>query len=520
MSAPREAPPSPSRSSAVVFLAFAFVYLYAFPYFDRLRSANELPRVLMAQQIVEQRTFAIDARLGEMGSVFDVATTPEGRHYPNKAPGLSLLAVPVYFAARTIGRIGPADLAVSTWLFRLTVVTVPALLFLPVFFRLARRFAPPGAEASTRAALCAYALGSMMLPYALLFMSHVPAAVAVGTAFAIAGSLVRGETLRPMRAGLAVGALSGLAVLCDYQALLGAAIVSIYAFVGGRDRRRRAAAVAAGAAPFVLVLLAVHALCFGSPWRTGYSFSPDVAHREGWLGIVGPNRPAFSAILLAPASGLLVLSPWVVLSALGAVAIFRDAEARARIGREAAVAVAVIAGYILLIGSLVPEIARGGWSVGPRYLAVAVPFLGWLAAAGLAAVDGSVVGRTVAHALVLVGVIVHVLAASTYPHWPDSLANPLHELALRVLREGLAPHSLGTLAGLTGPRSLVPLYLAELGLCIVLLGGASRRRVASLAAATLLAAVVVFVGYARLPGSGAEAEGMWRFVRSTWEPLP
>jgi hypothetical protein len=497
--------------------AFVFVYMYAFPYFDRLRNANELPRVLMAQQLVEHRTLAIDDRLPEMGSVFDVATAPDGRHYPNKAPGLSLLAAPVYGAARAIAHVRPADLALTTWLLRMTVVTLPALLFLPVFLRLARRFAPPGDERPAREALCAYALGSMALPYALLFMSHVPAAVAVGTAFAMSVSLVHGEARRPGLRALAVGALAGLAVLCDYQAILGAGIVVLYALARGPRRWHRAAALAGGAAPFVLLLLAVHVLCFGSPWRTGYSFSPDISHREGWLGIVGPSREAFWSVLLAPANGLLVLSPWVALSAVGAAAIARDRAARTRIGREAGVAVAVIAGYVLLVGSLVPEIARGGWSVGPRYLAVALPFLGWLAAAGLAAADRSALGRTLAHALILAGVIVHVVAASTYPHWPESLANPLHELSLRALREGLAPHSLGTLVGLRGPLSLAPLYVVVAALCLGLLG-VSRRRWPSMLAAGTVAAVVVFAGYGRLPGSPG-AEEVWRFVRSTWEPL-
>src|SRR4051812_12989046 len=34
------------------FVLFAILYLYAFPYFGALRSANELPRVLTTQEIV------------------------------------------------------------------------------------------------------------------------------------------------------------------------------------------------------------------------------------------------------------------------------------------------------------------------------------------------------------------------------------------------------------------------------------------------------------------------------------
>ena len=94
----------PVTGAAAAAAAFAFVYLYAFPYFGRLRSANELPRVLMTQEIVERGTFAVDARLPEMGSLYDIATAPDGRHYPNKAPGVSVLAVPV--SAERTGRAG------------------------------------------------------------------------------------------------------------------------------------------------------------------------------------------------------------------------------------------------------------------------------------------------------------------------------------------------------------------------------------------------------------------------------
>ena len=98
-------------------------------------------------------------------------------------------------------------------------------------------------------------------------------------------------------------------------------------------------------------------------------------------------------------------------------------------------------------------------------------------------------------------------------------ANPLHEVSLRALHEGLAPHSLGTLAGLRGPVSLAPLYLVVAGLCGALLCGRDGRDWAPTLAAASLAAAVVMAGYARLPRSGPESEEIWRFIRSTWEPI-
>ena len=50
------------------FLLFAAVYLYAFPFFDQLRSANEMPRLLMTQELVDRGVFYLDRRLSEFGS--------------------------------------------------------------------------------------------------------------------------------------------------------------------------------------------------------------------------------------------------------------------------------------------------------------------------------------------------------------------------------------------------------------------------------------------------------------------
>jgi len=493
------------------------VHLYAFPHFSALRSANELPRILLTQEIVDRHTFRIDARLGELGSRFDVATTPDGRHFSNKAPGLSFLAVPAYAALRVFGRPAPR---LATWVLRVFAVTLPALLFLLGFWRLARRFAPQGGggdDAPRRAALLAYALGSMALPYGILFFSHQLAAAAAGGAFVAAVALVRGAARRPDLLALATGALAGLAVLADYQAALAAAAVGVYLLWRSRRRLRDALLALLGAAPFAALLALYHRACFGSPFRTGYSFAADPAHQQGVLGVVGPNRAAFWHALLAPDNGLLVLSPWVLLAVAGGVAIARDRAARARVGAEASVCAVVAALYLLFLGSLVPEFGRAGWSVGPRYIAVALPFLAWLAAAGLAAIGDRVAPLAAAYAAILVGVVVHVAAATTFPHWPTAFRNPLYEVSFRALGEGLAPHSLGTAVGLRGLASLAPIYALVAALCGVLLAGRSRRRWLATGAA-LVIAVAIVLAYSRFPGTGPAGERPWSHVRAVWEP--
>ena len=497
-----------------VFLLLALVYLYAFPYFDGLRSANELPRVLTTQEIVERGTFRLDARMGELGSRWDIATTPDGHFYQNKAPGPSLLAVPMYLVLKLFGF---TSLRVSTWAFRVTVSALPAALFLFFFYRLSARFSND--EMARRSALAAYGLGSPAVPYAVLFMSHQPAAVSAGGAFVAAVSLVRAQVVpnRPLRAGL-VGLLAGTSVMMDYQSALCAAAVGIYLIACSPRRFHDGALAALGAAIPGGALAAYHAACFGSPLKTGYSLA-DPVHAQGFMGLVGPSKQAFYHTLLDPSNGLLVLMPWVVLAPIGFVAVMAVRESRRRVGAEALVCFVVLAGYLLFMGSLVPVFSRAGWCVGPRYMTVALPFVAWLAVPGFALAERLVVTRILTRALVVASAVVFLAAATTYPHWPEDIRNPLYELVFRLLWNGYAVHSLGTLVGLRGLWSLLPLYLFAGGIAFWLMSRGSRNGTLITALAFVLGAGII-VGQRSFPRTGPYADRAYHFVTSTWEPLP
>lgn len=489
-------------------LVLAFVY--AFPFFHELRSANEVPRIVLTREIVDHRSFKLDGRWAEVsqGSTFDVSTTPDGSHYSNKAPGVSFVAVPAYLLLKAVTG-GEPSVAAVTWTFRITAATLPVLLFLPFFFGLARRFA---SEAPSRAALCAFALGSMIFPYALVFYSHALSAACAGGSFAAAVSVARGGARRPWLAALGTGFLASAAVLVDYQAALASLAVGAYLLALSP---RRVPWAALGAIPPAALLAYYHKVCFGTPWKTGYSFAPDTAHKQGVLGIIGPNLQAMGQAFIAPDNGLFVLMPWAVLAFVGLAWVLLRRELRTRAGAEALVCGFVMLAYFLFIGSTVPEFGRGGWSVGPRYIIVAVPFIAWLAAAALELVDGRAVLRALAHALIVTGVIVFVVAGTTYPHWPIAFRNPLYEVSFHALRQGLAPHSLGTWLGLRGLLSLAPLYVLVAALVAALLGVRDRSRLLTTACAFILGAGIV-LSYSRFPG-GTPPE-KWGFIERTWEP--
>ena len=494
------------------FLIFAVVYLYAFPYFDRLRNANEMPRILMTKAMVDHHVFNLDRVQGELFTHTDTSVAPGGHIYPNKPPGPSLLAVPVYAVCKLFGF---TSLRAVTWAFRVSVVTIPSLLFLPIFYRLSRRFTSD--ELSRRAALVAYALGCQAMPYALLFMSHVLTAVFAGSAFVAAVALVRRGTRRPRWAACYVGLGVSLAVAMDYQSALPGLVIGLYVLHCSRRRALNTALMALGALPIAAFLAVYHKVAYGGVLKTGYAYAVDTALKNGFMGLVGPNWTSFVNTMLLPSNGLLVLAPWVLLAVVGAVAVGFNRELRVRCGAETLVCATILLADVFMLSSLVPYMSRNGWSVGPRYMTVAMPFVAWLAATGFEVAGRRLATRVLGLALVLASAAIFVVGGTTFPHWPDRLTNPLYDLVFPLLRRGYAVHSLGTAAGLRGILAILPLYLFAVVAVMWLFGLLRRRALVTLVAVCGLAAVIV-LSHRAFPMTDQTKVSPWPMIQTIWEP--
>lgn len=471
-------------------LAIAIAYLFAFPYYPRIHSANELPRVYLVKSIVHDGTFAIDRGVARWGTTADVSPS-RGHHYSNKAPGSSLLAVPVYAAVAAVA--GEPGLAVSLWLCRVVTGVLPTLLLLGLLAGFLERFAR---TAVVRVVLVGYALGSMAMTYSVLYIAHQLAAVCLAAAWILA--LEAAERKRPAWVLAVAGFLAGASVLVEYQAAFAVLPIAVHVVWKLRAWPRRelargiAIAMVAALVP-IAVLLGYHAACFGSPLRTGYDASETFAgyHQQGFLGITALRWVAFRGSLLSADNGLLVLAPWWLLAVPGAVVLWR---ARQRDIVLVGAVVAVI--YVLFVSSI--NFWRGGWSVGPRYITQMLPFLLPLVAAALDRMTARWWWFAAAAGAIAVGVAIYALATITFPHWPDSFRNPLYEVTLRLLGEGLvAPNPLRAL-GVPGWASALP-YLA---LVAGLLGWAIARAAGwrAVVLAALLAAGVV-VAYRAFPAT-------------------
>ncbi len=512
-----------------VWLLVSFALLSVFPYYGRINNPNENVRVWMVKAIVDRHELNINRVSQEWGYVNDKAVN-EGRLYSSKAPGTSLLGVPIYFVQRALvrlantGRGGVVSQRSMILALRLFGVGLPICVFLFFFARYVERLT--GSAAARDLLVVGLGLGSMLYPYGVIFVGHGVAAALSFSGFMLLSSEPPAAP-RPSRLTWA-GVLVGLSVVFEYQVIFAALILAAYAFA----RHRWAAGYfLLGTLPPALLLGAYHTAMFGRPWDfpLGHLENPEWArlhNQQRFFGLRPPSLSVVWTILFSVALGLFVFSPFLAVGLFGSIALLVSGGASARLRgaddrQEAAVIIAITAVMILFLAG-VPN-WRSGWCVGPRYIVVVAPFL----AAGIAhywrGTRRTFALSAITGGLVIPAVVLNVLSGAVYPHYPEPFDNPVFDLTLPLLDAGYVPYSLGWWLGLPGLWSLAPLALAvALALAIALHGPDLRPRRWALHGALALAIACTFLlplsRYGRAPNPG-EARAA-AFVRSTWEPRP
>ncbi len=444
----------PSLSNTLCMLAICGVaYLWAFPYQPTINNPNENVRFYMTAAIVEEGTYAIDTQRARWGWVND-AGVRNGKHYSVKAPGASLLAVPGYWAyhAWCEARNEPLDRTTALWMCRVTASILPMLLFL---FFLHRFFGGLTSHPILRdATFVSIALGSLLYGYALLLVSHTQSAVAACAALMC---LMHPLPLTRRRAMLA-GLFAASVTLFEYPGMM--ASVPLTLFAAWRGGLARMPFVAAGCLPPVLAMMHFQWRAWGNPLTPGHRFLENPAFRtlseEGFFGATGFHLDAATGLLFDPGYGLFALTPLLCAAPFGAWIALRTKGLRAP---------ALACGFACLLSyALICTMNnwRGGWTVGPRYLAVTVPLLGFFALIGLDRLAAR--ARSLAYGLALgataAGIVLSGLVSVYYPHVPEALARPVPDLVLPLMRGNLAPLNAGHWLGATGTAAMLPVFVA------------------------------------------------------------
>jgi hypothetical protein len=278
-----------------------------------------------------------------------------GRLYSNKAPGMSIAAVPAYAIAAAVGGESDHGLPGGRWIWFLRIATagVAFVVAVAVLARLGEGLVP-GTGVTTAAA---FGVGTLALPFAATAYDHLPAAALLISAFWLA------TRRRCGWAGLAAGA----AVLVEYQSAVAWLILLLYTSTLGLRRTQR---YVFGSVPPLAVLAAYGWAAFGAPWRNPLSYSAnryEADHATGLLGIHAPTLHGLRLVFIGD-KGLLVTSPLLIAAAAGLVLLWRQGKRP-----EAVVCGSIAAAYLLAESGYFDP--YNGFSPGPRYVIPALPFL-------------------------------------------------------------------------------------------------------------------------------------------------
>jgi hypothetical protein len=394
---------------------YALLALIVIPIFPHFVSPNEMTRWATAAAIVENHTFEITNLLPLLGGgAFEDASEVDGRVYSNKAPGAALIGLPAYAVARLI--VGPpsaATMRTTANAMRILAATIPVLLLAWTMKRTAKRLGAADDRIDLTVLVLLFA--TPLFAYGLLNFSHALTAAALFGAWAM---------IFVERHEYAAGALIGLATISEYPCAVAGIVLIACAW-------RRAPRIIAGGLPFAAGLAIYNRMLFGSIFALSSGNERNAQFRsmarEGVFGIGLPDPATLLRLLFDPARGLFVFAPILI------VALIALPRARKALAAEGFLALVLVPVAMIIFYSGYPN-WHGGWSVGPRYLVPAIPFLLFPLIFGVSSIiEWIAVGASAAAVVPL---------ALTFPFPDRSFAAPWSTLALPLLRDGLVSPNL------------------------------------------------------------------------------
>ena len=214
-----------------------FVLLWGtFAYFYQSTQQNEAARFDQTRAIAQEHRLAIDDYWWNSADVIRYTRNGRDYIYPNKAPGTTLLAVPVFWVLthlfKPLVAVGLPEwvywhlVAYLTILFTISLLSaLSAVATYKVLMRIT-----DDAGFSVFAVLAIW-LGTMAFPFSTLFFSHQQAAALLAIAFSLLFAL-RWDAVFSSWRSIAflfmAGALMGFSVTTEYPTALLVAILSVY----------------------------------------------------------------------------------------------------------------------------------------------------------------------------------------------------------------------------------------------------------------------------------------------------
>lgn len=425
----------------LVAVAFAVLLVGQFRMYRGATLPNERTRLYLTYALFERGELSIDEPRRRFGRVMDEATFG-GHAYTDKAPGSSLLAVVPYAALRAVvaeGDITPDTLlAVGRW----GVMFPTTLLGIWGFLRLGRLLGL--GRTTSRMACLGWLLATASLHYAGAFFGHHIVAVLLLWVAVLLSARGHGRRVPELGRTLLAGGLAGVAVLVEYQALVGCAVWLLLVVLRPERRGITLLAFVLGMLPSLMVLLGYHQACFGGPFELGYHHLSNSAlravHTVGIGGVLFPTWEGCFGTLFSLHRGLLTTSPFLLLAPLGLCA-------PRRAGRWLGLGLgASSAGFILFMMS--SRTWEAGWGFGPRLLVPAMPMLVLLSALAVHRLRRWSWLPSLWRGGILAGMFGFAAIVATFPEPPVEMTNPIVDVAWPLLRHGaVAPNLVADIFG-------------------------------------------------------------------------
>ena len=447
---------SPGAGWIVVLIVLCAAY-----FIPRGTSWNADTHIFLTASIVDRGTLNIDPLAPYTGD----KAFANGHFYADKAPGLSLLAVPAYALIKWTVMGGKsytsffavpenqrADFLIR-YLLGILFAALPTGLIAALLYAFLARL---GVGTTWRAGLAlTYGLGTLARPFADEFFSHQLAAALIFGGFVLVYRIRHGE-LRARLAPLA-GFLLGYAVLTEYPTALIVGAVALYLLASPADGRRLAGLLALGIVPALCIGAAYNMVAFGGPLSQGYAHLDGpplfrVGQAQGFMGVTYPHLDALWQTTFGPYRGMFLLSPVLVLVIPGFWMLWRRLEWRA----ETWLWLAILVLYGLF--SISYFAWDGGYSTGPRQFLPALPFV-MLPLGEFVRSQHGRSARVVAAVLAICSVVIMEAATAVGPLFDPRYSSPLTQWVWPRLVTGQLDNNWGMLLGLPGLFQLFPLVL-------------------------------------------------------------
>lgn len=453
-----------------IFLLLVISFTYVLP---RWADWNVNSRMDLILAVVDNHTLQIDRYYENTG---DYAKFQE-HYYSDKAPGSSLVGIPVYATFQLLG--GPALVAnlvsqfgnsalLSTLnangrglnqdsvyfyvaLVFVTFVTsvLPSALLGVLLYRFALEWSATPWHAVIVA--LAYGIATPAFAYANNMYGHQLSAFWLFSAFSLAMRAAQG--VRPWLYAVLVGLLLGMALITEYPTALIVAGVGLYAIYKWHNAKMVALACLAGIPPLVLMSLYNYAI-FSNPLPVGYLYSPlyTELHHIGLISLTYPKLDIIFELAFGTYRGLFLISPYLLVSILGFYWFAREPGARA----EFFVSLWAFVSFWLFNSS--SAMWQGGFGVGPRYLLPMLPFLALPLTFTLKHARALWAHAGIAALLFASFVLVWLLTISGQ-EFPQYQTFPLVQYSLPLLARGEIARNVGMFLNLRGVASLAPWLL-------------------------------------------------------------